>query len=334
MQQMKLSSPDQSFQSFLDSIPDESASQRIKEMALMYVEGFHGADAGRIGIHGLIKANSAEEEIDGDQSFRVLSGYDSVVRSLCGEAERAGATIHVNTVVEEISWRAHRAEIVGSCGGEKRHFTASAVVVTLPLGVLQSPPQQSGAVRFVPELPRDKQTAITTIEMGHVVRLVLRFRTRFWEKLELNGENLWPLGFVHYPEASFPTWWTQLPVRAPILVGWVGGTGAQRLLQHDQAFILDEGLTSLSRILGISREDVQTQLEGAQFHNWTADPFSRGAYAYLPVGGLTHQENLSKPVEQTLFFAGEATSKGHIGTVHGALMSGRRAANEIIELGG
>jgi monoamine oxidase len=114
----------------------------------------------------------------------------------------------------------------------------------------------------------------------------------------------------------------------------VGGTGAQRLLQHDQAFILDEGLTSLSRVLGISREDVQTQLEGAQFHNWTADPFSRGAYAYLPVGGLTHQENLSKPVEQTLFFAGEATSKGHIGTVHGALMSGRRAANEIIELGG
>jgi monoamine oxidase len=334
MSKMKITAPDQSFREFLAAVPDEDASQKIKAMARMYVEGFHAANIDRIGVHGLIKATSAEEEIDGDQSFRVLSGYDAVVRFLCGEAERAGATIYLKTIVKEISWRANRVEVVGICGDETRDFAAAAAVVTLPLGVLQAPPESPTGLKFVPELPREKLTAISAIEMGHVVKLMLRFRTRFWEKLELNGENLWPLGFVHYPEAPFPTWWTLLPIRAPILVAWVGGTNAESLLQNEQPFILNEGLSSLSRILNVSYQDLQTELEAAQFHNWSADPFSRGAYAYLPVDGLMHQENLSTPVDGTLFFAGEATSRGHIGTVHGALMSGRRAATEIIELGG
>jgi monoamine oxidase len=334
MGRMRFNAPDQTFREFLDSVPDDDSSQRIKAMARMYVEGFHAADIERIGVHGLIEANSAEEEIDGDQSFRVLSGYEAIVRFLCGGAERAGANVFLNTVVKEISWKPRRVEVKAVYGEEMRDFTAEAAVITLPLGVLQVSPEAPAGIRFVPDLPQEKRGAITEIEMGHVLKLMLRFRTRFWEKLKLNGENLWPLGFVHHPEAPFPTWWTLLPIRAPILVGWVGGTGAQSLLQHEQPFILNEGLNSLSRILNISYQDLQAELEAAQFHNWTADEFSRGAYAYLPVDGLMHQENLSKPVDGTLFFAGEATSRGHIGTVHGALMSGRRAATEIIELGG
>jgi monoamine oxidase len=329
MGRMKRSDPDRTVKDFLDSVADDPAIQRIKSMAITFVEGFHAADVNVMGVQGLITANEAEEEIDTDQSFRVLNGYDSIVRFISTEAERAGAAIHLNTVVEEIAWSSHHVNVTARCNGEKRTFTASSAVVTLPLGVLQT-----GRVHFIPELPDDKQNAIAEIKMGHVVRLVLRFRTRFWEKLKLQGENLWSLGFVHCPEASFPTWWTLLPVRAPILVGWVGGTGAENLLRREQSVILKEGIASLSRILNISPAEVEGQLEGAQFHNWTADEFSCGAYAYLPVNGLMLQQNLSKPVADTLFFAGEATSVGHIGTVHGALSSGRRAALEIIELGG
>jgi monoamine oxidase len=65
-------------------------------------------------------------------------------------------------------------------------------------------------------------------------------------------------------------------------------------------------------------------------HDWNADTFSRGAYAYLPVNGLDMQQELARPVQDTIFFAGEATSVGHIGTVHGAIESGQRAAKEVL----
>jgi monoamine oxidase len=71
--------------------------------------------------------------------------------------------------------------------------------------------------------------------------------------------------------------------------------------------------------------------EAAYFHDWQSDPFSRGAYSYGTVSADGAQEALASPVENTLFFAGEATDvTGHNGTVHGAIASGRRAAREIL----
>jgi len=72
-------------------------------------------------------------------------------------------------------------------------------------------------------------------------------------------------------------------------------------------------------------------MESVYMHNWRGDPFSRGSYSYMPVGGLEAPAALAEPVEDTLFFAGEATNTaGHSGTVHGAIASGIRAAQEII----
>jgi monoamine oxidase len=72
-------------------------------------------------------------------------------------------------------------------------------------------------------------------------------------------------------------------------------------------------------------------LEAAYFHDWQSDPFSRGAYSYGMAGADGAQKALANPVENTLFFAGEATDvTGHNGTVHGAIASGHRAAKEIL----
>ena len=61
------------------------------------------------------------------------------------------------------------------------------------------------------------------------------------------------------------------------------------------------------------------------------DDFSRGAYSYVCTGGAGAPHRLAEPVDDTLFFAGEATDvSGHLGTVHGAIASGRRAADEIV----
>jgi monoamine oxidase len=66
-------------------------------------------------------------------------------------------------------------------------------------------------------------------------------------------------------------------------------------------------------------------------HDWVGDPFSRGAYSYVAAGGEGTQAQLAEPMEDKLFFAGEATEiHGHHATVHGAFLTGIRAANEIL----
>ena len=72
-------------------------------------------------------------------------------------------------------------------------------------------------------------------------------------------------------------------------------------------------------------------LEAAYWHDWQTDPFARGAYSYVAVGGDDAQQQLAAPVDETLFFAGEATDfTGHQSTVHGAIASGHRVAEDIL----
>ncbi len=99
------------------------------------------------------------------------------------------------------------------------------------------------------------------------------------------------------------------------------------------SFVLDQAIASLAQIFDVSTKYIRDRLAACYFHNWQRDPYSRGAYSYVPVKGLEDQRALSQPLDGTLFFAGEATSIGHIGTVHGAIMSGQRAAAEILALG-
>jgi monoamine oxidase len=127
-----------------------------------------------------------------------------------------------------------------------------------------------------------------------------------------------------------PTWWTTMPVRGPVITGWTGGPGAEEA-PHDPAEWIAGALTSLGRILGVGRDSLVAELETWHAHNWSADPFTRGAYSYVLVGGMAAQRRFGEPVDGTLYFAGEATNaEGHCGTVHGAIATGERAARAIL----
>jgi monoamine oxidase len=341
--EMKSAGRDQLLKEFLDSLPDDSDTRRAKAMLVRYVEGFHAANIERIGIRGLVKATEAADEIEGDKAFRLVDGYDSLMQAMRADAESHGAKFHLNTIVKQVRWSGEQVEI--SCeahpnGGtndsasSKTEFAVSHVIVTIPLGVLKSKPGESGAIHFTPELPREKQTAIEGLRMGNVVKINLLFRERFWETVKLwdadaRAVDFREAGFFHCPDAPLPTWWTQLPIRAPLLVGWTGGPGADRMID-DGAAMLDQAIESLGRIFNLSRPQILAQLQAASAHDWRNDPFSRGAYAYVPVNGLELQRILAQPIANKLFFAGEAMSVGHIGTVHGAIQTGQRAAREIL----
>ena len=169
--------------------------------------------------------------------------------------------------------------------------------------------------------------------MGHALRVALHFSHRFWEKLILPGTDergLENLGFIHYVDVPLPTWWTTLHEQEAILVGWAGGPDAKRLAGATENEIVSKAVQSLSQIFAVDESELRRRITKTYFHDWEEDEYSRGAYAYLSVNGIEHQLNLAKPVNDTLFFGGEATSLGNVGTVHGAIQSGQRAAREIL----
>jgi monoamine oxidase len=144
-------------------------------------------------------------------------------------------------------------------------------------------------------------------------------------------EVLKDLTFIHAPAELLPTWWTQFPVRMPVLAGWAGGTRAEVLTLDSDDALLDQAFAALSHIFEVSKGVLEAELVEFYTHNWHKDPFAAGAYSYIPVGGLEAQTQLARPVADTIFFAGEATNTvGHHGTVHGALATGLRAAREML----
>lgn len=132
------------------------------------------------------------------------------------------------------------------------------------------------------------------------------------------------------PEAPFPTVWTSLPARTPLLVAWAGGPKALRLSGSSHEEIVSHALHTLRLLFG-RRVPVKRYLEAVHWHDWQRDPFACGAYSY-PLAGSSAatRRQLSRPVAETLFFAGEATEPEESASVGGAINSGRRAARELL----
>ena len=365
MEEMKDVQRDQSFSDFLKG-HDLGAAESL---ATLYIEGFHASRSDIISVLGLNRANAAAEEIDDEKQFRIPAGYHSIAQSLHDDAVASGARFHLNTILEEVHWQPNQVEITATStkgatpnGSPEGWFSTPAglprrgprlapaklseyssqesslasarfsrALITLPLGVLQS-----GDVRFTPELV-EKRVAANKLAMGQVVKIVMRFREPFWERLELptkdgSKRSLKDLAYIHAPDELLPTWWTLLPEHRSVLIGWAGGSRAEQLLSEGEKSITNHALKSLVTIFAVEQKRIEELLEELYYHDWYGDPFSRGAYSYVPVGGLEAQVQLAKPVANTLFFAGEATNtEGHHGTVHGAIATGLRAAREIIE---
>lgn len=300
--------PDRSFKEFVDTL-DVDAETR--STALEFVEGFNAARSERISMQYLAQTQDSMDRVAGDTQFRVFAGLDRITHFL-GRFNPVMTDLYLNTPVSEIEWKPGRVRVDG--------FVGDRAIVTLPLGVLQS-----GSVRFVPELP-EKDSAIAELVTGHVVKAILCFRSEFWR-----DRGMAKLSFIHARGEKFPTWWTTRPIVTPILVGWAGGPPAEALSLKNDAFILDAAIHSLANALKMSPKAVRERIRATAVMDWQSDPFSLGAYSYVPVGAITAPAKLAEPVADTLFFAGEATnSDGRSATMQGAIATGYRAAEEIL----
>ena len=292
----------------------------VEQIATNFVEGFNAAHREVVGIASLAADAIAAEAIDGDHNFRIFNGYDALIHALAADYL---AAVHLNQIVEHIHWARGRvtAKTRSAVTNQSSEFTARAAILTLPLGVLQS-----ADVTFSPE-PKEILSAANALRFGHVNRVILRFREPWWE----TKDHLKDAGFWLSTEASFPTWWTSLPIRTSLLVGWSAGPHADSLAAASRVEVIETALNDLTNVANVDRSLLDRQLQAAHFHDWRNDPFARGAYSYVPAGALPHRKTLATPVEDTLFFSGEATElEGHSATVHGAIASGRRAARQFL----
>jgi monoamine oxidase len=309
-------------------------SRAAREMVIGFVEGFNASDARRVSARSLVEQAEATEAEGGDATHRVLDGYDRLLQHLAAPVARRAGALRLATIVTDVRWGGTGVDVGtrGALGGPPSRVRARAALITLPLGVLQARPSAPGAVRFVPALPRTKRSAIERLAMGNVVKVVLRLRE------PVGAGVLAPLGremsFAHIGRAApVPTWWVPRPFPPTMLVGWVAGRRADAFAARYRTTEarLRAALGGLARAVGASAGAMTAAVEDARVFDWADDPWARGAYSWIPVGGLDAPAALAAPIGGRLFFAGEATDTvGDPGTVHGAMTTGTRAAAEIV----
>jgi protoporphyrinogen oxidase len=321
MMQWARQQPTGSDLSFVDYLKSRAVDPLTARAASNYVEGFNAADQNRISVAALAKQQAAEDAIGADRIFRVEAGYAAVPQFLAGQFVAAGGELILGAPVKKIMWKRGAVAIEAGSSEGSRPYHADRALITVPLGVLQA-----DLIEFVPR-PVDILFHANRLGEGAVMRMLLVFKRKFWSD---------DLSFLFAPTESPPTWWTPMPHQTPTLTGWAGGPKAEALLRlvtagGDASALLNQCLTALAKIFALSFSDIRQLLLSWHFHDWQSDEFARGAYSYVPAGALDAPEKISRPVEDTLYFAGEhADTTGHWGTVHAALATGARAAGQVL----
>ena len=319
--------PDRTFAEALAR--NRSIAREDRAMALQYVQGFHAANPSIISERALAEGGSPRGDVRERRIGRVIDGYGSIIAALASGIHRS---IRLRSVVREVAWSAGAVRVRLTNGEVVK---GSAVVVTVPIGVLAAPEGERGAIGFDPPLPA-RESAVASMSMGGVMRIGLRFDEPWWTTARFaalaDEERLDTMSFLHgTSDVAFPVWWTSYPVRSPLLIGWCGGPASLRMSGRSRKEIEGEALRSLAELLPVTVARLRKHLVSSHMHDWIADPFSRGAYSYARVEGDKAAARLARPVEGTVFFAGEAADpSGRNGTVHGAIATGERVAALLI----
>ncbi len=251
-----------------------------------------------------------------DTNYQVVGGYDQIPSRIAGEL---GDRVRRSSPVRRIDWGRDGATVACDRPGHPEVLRARRLLVTLPIGILQT-----GDPAFTPALPDWKQAAIGGLRMGRVVVAHFLFGDYFWRRA-VRGLPGWHARggridfFDPHPGGT----------GAPVLLGWITGTAAQELSDLGREAGLDRALSWVED--AFPRAGVRRRLVWSSLRDWVTDPWSRGSYSFTRPGGAGARAALATPIQEVLYFAGEATSPPpHYQTVHGAYRSGRRAAREIL----
>jgi monoamine oxidase len=228
-----------------------------------------------------------------------------------------GLSIELNTVISSITYDADQGVTMVTRDG--RTFEADAALITVPVGVLKQ-----GSITFNPPLPAKKQDAIAHLNMGVLNKVYMRFPQVFWDI-----ESDW-IDYVPLVKGEWSDFLNLAPVTGEaILMAFNAGDYGEATECLTDAQIIAEGMKTLRAMYGPQIPDPIDWI----ITRWKNDPFAGGSYSSNGVGASNEdREALSAPIDEVLFFAGEATHNKYFGSVHGALLTGWRAVDEILKV--
>ncbi len=245
-----------------------------------------------------------DEAYDGADVI-LTTGYDKILKLLT-----KGLNIRLNTPVDLVEYEAGDGATVYS---NSRAFESSFVVCTIPLGVLQS-----SDVKFDPPLPKKTKNRIGKIGMGNVTKLALKFEQPHWPL------DVQYFGLMTQEKGRWNYWLNYRKFTDEnVLLGLCVGDYAGKVEKLSDGAMIQDAMKAVRTMFGSNFPDPVAHVAT----KWSRNPYSKGAYTYSKTGVQPSDfDKLSTPVRDVIVFAGEHTTFKHHATVHGAYLSGLRAA--------
>jgi monoamine oxidase len=301
--------------SFLEQHFKDSQYTDLRTSIQGYVEGYYAGELHKASVLALKEEWQQAQE----PQYRVQGGYAALMQALYDECHARTCSFHFLAQVKTIAWA---FEKVTATTGNGSTYTAPAVIITVPAALLQK--ESAASISFQPE-PTDHLQAFQDLGSGDVIKILVEFKTAFW-----NEFNLTNLSFL-FSEEVIPTWWTQHPQQSSLLVGWCAGPRANLLKEKTDDQLFQKAMQSLAHCFNRPVQEVETAVRAWQVCNWAADPFTQGGYSYITTKTKAALRVLSKPVDGTIYFAGEALYDNiNTGTVEAALQSGKQVAQALL----
>jgi monoamine oxidase len=314
----------------------------------------HGATPRQAAIAEACYANDFGADLDGlglteliteNRRWNAGEAYLVSDRPLADVAAHMAAKLPAQCV--RLEWPVSAVEVVsGFCGGDSgavttsvclvgpggARVTATTAIMAVPLAVLQA-----GCIAFTPPLPPEKAAGFSRVRVGHAMKIILGFSTRFWPADFFDA--VCPGGFV-------PEFWTVGSAKhaeceavegvAHVVTGFLAGRFAREAASLGEAATVRKALAQLDAMFGGGggerRAPASAAFVRAHVADWAADPHALGAYSFPSRGAVVGDRGaLAAPAGGgALLFAGEATHPAVNPCVQAALETGARAGKEAV----
>ena len=243
---------------------------------------------------------------DTELNWAVREGLGAVV-----ERAAQGLEVRFSTPVRTIDWRDRGVSLQTTSGS----VDASAVILTAPTSVLAL-----DGIRFEPPLPTTIQQALHDVPLGIANKVFFRMEPG---ALPFEGTT----HFTGTDQKAHTCSYQVRPAGHEVLLAYFGGRFARDLERRGELeqFAREE----LGAIFG---SEFTRRITASLTVGWSEDPWSRGSYSAARPGRAHMREVLNQPVGERMFFAGEACSVEHFGTIHGAWETGVRAAAQALRV--
>jgi monoamine oxidase len=234
-----------------------------------------------------------------------------------------GVQVELSTPVKEIWWGEPWG--VGITTAFNTHLSAKFAIITAPVAVLAG-----GAIEFKPTLDRAYTDAFSGLRMDTLGKLFLQFNSN----VKFNVPNINSICVPLTKDAKGKL--AEVPFIITKIYGeniamlFVLGTLAKQLENNGEEAMLDYALKKMADMFGTSVN--RDNLVAKSHHSWLKDEWSLGCVSYAPPGAVPLRQTLARPINNQLFFAGEAVSLYAHSSVHGAYETGTAAARQILKL--